>query len=149
MALNFHSSQTSPAEILYGKRILIADDHGIVVFCVQKVFQKIGMIVVGTTHTAPSIVRMAHAERPDIVLMGIGRIGGMDGITDAIHLLAPSHCCVVLCSGYLREVLEPAISRGACRVISKPYTHAGLRDNLSQAYEQWGGSDRSSPRCAA
>jgi CheY-like chemotaxis protein len=67
-------------------RILVVEDEYFVALDVEDALSGVGFTVVGIATTAEEAVRMAEAERPDIVLMDIRLAGTRDGIEAAAEI---------------------------------------------------------------
>ena len=68
------------------KRILIAEDEGLIALYLERVLIRQGYDVVGMVATGEEAIRVADAERPDLALMDIKLAGALDGIETATQL---------------------------------------------------------------
>lgn len=68
------------------KRLLIVEDDELTAELNRRVAARLGFEVCGVAASAAEAVRLAHAERPDLVLMDIGLAGSGDGIQAACEI---------------------------------------------------------------
>ena len=101
-------------------RVLIADDHGIIVEGLRLYLQRDGIDVVGVAQTGRQTIELVQALRPDVVLLDI-RMPDMDGL-QALAAIKTSavQTSVIILTGFVRiEYLTRAITLGASGFLSK------------------------------
>lgn len=69
-----------------GKRLLIVEDDDLTAELNRRLVSRLGFEVCGVAASAGEAVRLAHLERPDLVLMDIGLAGPGDGIQAACEI---------------------------------------------------------------
>ena len=101
-------------------RVLIADDHGIIVEGLRLYLQKDGIDVVGVAQTGRQAIELVQALRPDVVLLDI-RMPDMDGLQALAAIKAGGYpTSVIILTGFVRiEYLTRAITLGASGFLSK------------------------------
>jgi len=77
-------------------RVLLADDHGIVLGGIRSVLERAGMKVIAEAKDGREAVKIAAAEAPDLVLMDIS-MPGMNGIEATRQITAERPGVKVLC----------------------------------------------------
>jgi DNA-binding NarL/FixJ family response regulator len=109
-------------------KLLIADDHPVVRDGLSSMFEREpGFEVVGEASDGAEAIRLAHALRPDVILMDL-RMPGMDGVT-AITELAKRNTPVrvlVLTTYDTDSHVLPAIEAGATGYLLKDAPRAEL-----------------------
>jgi len=96
-------------------RVLIADDQRVVRDGLDMLVALIdGVEVVGTACDGAEAVRLAHAHRPDVVLMDL-RMPGTDGIaaTADLRQWLPATRVLVLTTYADEDAIVPALRAGA------------------------------------
>lgn len=68
-------------------RILLVDDHPLVIFASQVVLEKAGFEVVGESRNGADAIKLAHQLKPDLVILDIG-LPMIDGFQVIEHLRA-------------------------------------------------------------
>lgn len=112
-------------------RVLIAEDDPLVAYHLEGLVRRVGQTVVGTAATADEVVRIAIAERPDVVLMDIWLEGRSNGIEVTRQLVDAYELPIILISGTSNSsVIDDVIASGALGFISKPVTGPELQANL-------------------
>ena len=101
-------------------RVLIADDHGIIVEGLRLYLQRDGIDVVGVAQTGRQAIELVQALRPDVVLLDI-RMPDMDGLQALAAIKAGGFpTSVIILTGFVRiEYLTRAITLGASGFLSK------------------------------
>jgi DNA-binding NarL/FixJ family response regulator len=128
-------------------KILIVDDHALLVEGLSSLLQTKGFDVVGTAADGQEGVQQALRLEPDLVLMDIS-MPRMDGLaaTRLIKAKRPDIKIVMLTTSAENEDLFEAIKSGACGYLLKSTRSAAFVDAL-QGLEQ--GSPPFSPGLAA
>ena len=101
-------------------RVLIADDHGIIVEGLRLYLQRDGIDVVGVAKTGRQTIELVQALKPDVVLLDI-RMPDMDGLEALAVIKAGGYpTAVIILTGFVRiEYLTRAITLGAAGFLSK------------------------------
>jgi PAS domain S-box-containing protein len=81
-------------------RILVVEDDRVVLRDLQQQLRRLGHAVVGTAVSGEEALRIAKAERPDLVLMDIRLEGEMDGIDAATTIRDEWYIPVVFFTAY-------------------------------------------------
>jgi DNA-binding NarL/FixJ family response regulator len=95
-------------------RVLLADDHVLIVEAVRLLVERIeGVKVIGTAHDGREAVRLAKTQRPDIVIMDIG-MKDLNGIDAAMQIreALPKTRVLILSSYGTEPFVERAIRAG-------------------------------------
>jgi DNA-binding NarL/FixJ family response regulator len=111
-------------------RVVIADDQPLVRAGLRPLLDKASDIeVVGEAVDGAEAVRLAHAERPDIVLMDI-RMPVMDGVEATRRIVAelPEVRVIVLTTFELEEYVFASLRAGASGFLGKDVEPDRLRD---------------------
>lgn len=101
-------------------RVLIADDHPLIVEGLKLILAKKGMEVIGVAMTGRQAVDKTLAMEPDVLLLDI-RMPGMDGLEALASIKAarPRTSVLVLTSFGNPEYLARAVTLGAAGFLSK------------------------------
>jgi len=101
-------------------KVLIADDHGIIVEGLRLYLQQDGIDVVGVAHTGRETIELTQVLKPEVVLLDI-RMPDMDGLQALAAIKDHGHpVAVIIMSGFVRmEYLSRAITLGAAGFLSK------------------------------
>jgi DNA-binding NarL/FixJ family response regulator len=102
-------------------RVLIADDHPLMRKGLVDILEGVdGIEVVGSAEDGAAAIALAHAVKPDIVLMDLS-MPGMDGIeaTEKLVEMDPHARVVVLTSYSEREKITQALAAGAVSYLTK------------------------------
>ena len=102
-------------------RVLIADDHPLMRRGLADILSGVdGIEVVGSAEDGAAAIALAHAIRPDIVLMDIS-MPGMDGIeaTEKLTEMNIGTRVVMLTSYSEREKITEALAAGAVSYLTK------------------------------
>jgi CheY-like chemotaxis protein len=67
-------------------RVLIVEDEYFVALDIEDALSSVGFTIVGIATTAEEAVKVAEAEKPDVVLMDIRLAGARDGIEAAAEI---------------------------------------------------------------
>jgi signal transduction histidine kinase len=84
-------------------RVYIVEDEAIIADDLQRVLERMGYQVVGTSITGTDAIRHILETTPDIVIMDIMLKGDMDGITTVDKLYEDYQCPVIYLTAYADE----------------------------------------------
>jgi DNA-binding NarL/FixJ family response regulator len=96
-------------------RVVLADDHRLVLDAVQRALEKDeGFRVVATTDSGAAVADLVARHRPDLVVIDL-RMPGVDGLQalDQIRARDPNTKVVMLSASDRPEEIQSALSRGA------------------------------------
>jgi len=102
-------------------RVILADDHAMIVAAMCALLQQMGGIsVVGQAHDGRTAVQLAQQMRPDIVLMDVS-MQELNGIEAAaqIRVVSPSTRVIMLSSLVDPDVVERSLNAGASGYVVK------------------------------
>jgi len=120
-----------------GLRVLLADDHKLVLEAVQHALEKAeDFTVVATTDSGAKVADLVARHRPDIVLMDL-RMPGVDGLQalDQIRARDKSVKVVILSASNSPAEIQSALSRGANGFILKSVNPIDLPSALRQVHD--------------
>jgi DNA-binding NarL/FixJ family response regulator len=118
-------------------RVLLADDHRLILDSVQHALEKDGGFqVVATTHSGADVPDLVARHRPDIVVMDL-RMPGVDGLQalDQIRARDKKTKVVMLSAAERPDDVESALARGADGFILKSVNPVDLPAALRQVHE--------------
>lgn len=117
-------------------RILLADDHQLLLEGLRNLLSANGLEVVGAAHDGVAALALARALRPDVVLMDI-RMPGGDGLTATRHIAAelPDTRIVILTTSTDEADLFEAVKCGACGYLLKSMSADDLVASLEGVLE--------------
>jgi DNA-binding NarL/FixJ family response regulator len=118
-------------------RVLLADDHRLILEAVQSALEKDdGFQVVATTHSGADVPELVARHRPDIVVMDL-RMPGVDGLQalDQIRARDKRTKVVMLSAAERPDDIESALAHGADGFILKSVNPADLPAALRQVHE--------------
>jgi len=110
------------------KRILIVEDEALTVLALQQELAELGYEIAGDASTAADALRVAEANRADLVLMDIQLDGGVSGIAAAAAIRGLLDIPVVFLTAHASTVtIAQAVDSGAFGYLLKPYTVPELK----------------------
>jgi DNA-binding NarL/FixJ family response regulator len=118
-------------------RVLIADDHGLMIEGTKQALEKAGGFeVVGEASNGAQVLPLVRRLRPDLVLLDV-RMPQMDGLTclTKIRQEFPKIKVVMLSVSQEAALIQAALKRGANAYIVKTVDPADLAAALRQAVE--------------
>jgi DNA-binding NarL/FixJ family response regulator len=146
-ALAQHSAITSdPAEAAQLK-VLIADDHPLVIAGIRRTIEHLDdMRVVGEAHSGPELIQLIQRRCPDVVLMDL-RMPGVDGVEMIEHIRRcwPQTKAIVLSACDDGPTIDAALHAGASAYVLKTARTADLASVLRHASR---GDDLPAPAAA-
>jgi two-component system, response regulator PdtaR len=115
-------------------RVLIVEDEPLIADYMSDVLGRTDVRVIGAAMTGSEAVRIAERERPDIALVDIGLLGGMDGWTVARKLYERFGTRPVFVTGDAGgEIDARAAALGGAGCLYKPFRAAELVDAVTRA----------------
>lgn len=115
------------------KRLLIVEDDELTAELNRRVVARLGFEVCGVATSAAEAVRLAHAERPDFVLMDIGLPGPRDGIQAACEIRQRLGIPSLFLTGETgAEIRSRAAQAAPLGFLTKPLLVTELRDCLKR-----------------
>jgi DNA-binding NarL/FixJ family response regulator len=118
-------------------RVLLADDHRLVLEAVQQALERDeGFEVVATTHSGADVADLVARHRPDMVVMDL-RMPGVDGLQalDQIRARGTNTKVVILSASERPDEIQSALARGADGFILKSVNPSDLPSALRQVHE--------------
>jgi len=116
------------------RRVLVVDDDDSIRMVAEVALETVGGWVVLTAESGVAALEIAHAERPDAILLDV-MMPGMDGLTTFRHLQeaeATRDIPVVLVTAKVQVADQPAWQGLAiCGVIPKPFDPMTLARDVS------------------
>jgi DNA-binding NarL/FixJ family response regulator len=116
-------------------KLLIADDHPLVVAGIREVLAKEPLFdIVGSAASGSEVMPLIGRLNPDVVLLDL-RMPGVDGLgcLERIHDRYPKIKVVVLSMTTDPEQIQAAFKRGACGFVIKSIDPADLASAIRQA----------------
>ena len=124
-------------------RILVVEDDRVVARDIQQQLERIGHSVVGVTARGEDAVVLAHAVRPELVLMDIRLQGMLDGIEAAQRIRQTCQIPVVFLTAYADdETVERASQTEPFGYLLKPFENSQLRTVIEMAIYKHGADSR-------
>ncbi len=113
-------------------RLVVADDHPVLRSAVRRLLERAGYEVVAEVGDGEEAIRVALAERPDLVLLDrvMPRIGGIEA-TRRISVAAPEVRVVIISGQVGSESIAEAGRAGASGFIAKTATQEQMLEILS------------------
>jgi DNA-binding NarL/FixJ family response regulator len=119
-------------------RILLADDHRLMLAGIRRVLEDAGDFeVVGEATSGSQVLPLVHQTKPDVVLLDLG-LPDMDGLAclDALQERHPEIKAVVLSGFDDSEHIDAALERGATAYIVKSVNPLELPAALRAALDE-------------
>jgi DNA-binding NarL/FixJ family response regulator len=116
-------------------KVLLADDHPMVIAGIRRTIEPFGDIeVVGEAHSGPELTRLVERRRPNLVLLDL-RMPGVEGVEhiEQIRENWPEIKIVVLSACDDRRSIDSALRAGASAYILKTAAAVDVASVLRQA----------------
>src|SRR5262249_40910267 len=126
----------SQAEALMRLRLLIADDHQLMLAAVRLALLGAPDIeIVGEARSGEEVLPLAGRTSPDVVLLDL-RMPGMDGLRclELLNQRPPGVKSVVFSASDEPSAVEASLARGAAAFVHKTIDPADLADVIRQAF---------------
>ena len=125
------------SSILFGKRVVICEDEGVIVMALKRTLALAGLVVVGDTSHGEEAVSLCVHQQPDIVLLDVG-LPDISGYEAARRILLVCSPCIVFLSGFSdNEHIEQAWQAGGFAYLAKPIMRDTLLPRLEKAYSSF------------
>ncbi len=120
-------------------RVLVVEDEGIIAQDIRISLQELGYEVCSTVNTGEEAVRMAEAERPDLVLVDVVLKGPMDGIDAARLIHSRFKIPIIYLTAYADEkMLDRAKVTEPFGYLIKPFREKELHSTIEMALFRYG-----------
>lgn len=118
-------------------RILVVDDDQLMCDLLRSILRREGYDVVGEAHDGEEALEQCTKLTPHVVCLDIKmpRMGGLEAL-HAIKAEHPEVVVVMVSSAATIDVVQEAMSKGACGFIVKPYNAAKVLDTLERCTGQ-------------
>lgn len=117
---------TQPSPSPRRRRVVVAEDEGIIRLDVIETLREAGFDVVGEAGDGEAAVRLVEETQPDLIVMDV-KMPVLDGISAAERIGKLGRTAVVLLTAFSqRELVERARDAGAMAYVVKPFTAADL-----------------------
>jgi DNA-binding NarL/FixJ family response regulator len=119
-------------------RVLLADDHRLILEGVKKALEDAGDFeVVGEATKGSQVLPLVGRTQPDVVMLDL-RMPGVDGLVclDQITKRYPDIKVIVLSVSTDQKLIENVLKRGACAYIVKSVNPVDLPSAIRQAIDE-------------
>jgi response regulator NasT len=107
-------------------RLLIAEDEAIIRLDLKEMLQEEGYNVVGEAADGEAALRLARANKPDLVIMDV-KMPGMDGLAAAEKVIEERLAAVLILTAFSqRDLVRRAAEAGAMGYLVKPFQKSDL-----------------------
>lgn len=115
------------------KRILVLDDERIVRELIVEILQRTGYQVV-QAEDPEAALRLVRVDTFDLLVTDIV-MPGLSGleVLEQVRSSCPGLPVIVVTGAGTHQTLATAVERGAAATITKPFTHAELREAVANA----------------
>lgn len=117
-------------------KVLIADDHPVLLAGVRAVLEEAGLEVVAEAHSGPEVLPLAGRYSPDVALLDL-RMPGLDGLgcIERLKERYPDIKVVILSMNGEPEQMQAAFRCGACGYVLKGIAPRDLVSAIRQAVD--------------
>jgi response regulator NasT len=114
-------------------RVVVVEDEALIRLDLVEMLTEAGYEVVGQAGDGETGLRVARAERPDVVLMDV-KMPVLDGISAAEVLAAEGVAPIVLLTAFSQsDLVDRALAAGVQGYVVKPFSMADLRPAIEIA----------------
>jgi len=107
-------------------RLLIAEDEAIIRLDLKEMLEEEGYNVVGEAADGEAALRLARANKPDLVIMDV-KMPGMDGLAAAEKVIEERLAAVLILTAFSqRDLVRRAAEAGAMGYLVKPFQKSDL-----------------------
>jgi len=127
-------TESAPARDRTGIRVLIADDHPLIIAGIRRTVERFDDIeVVGEAHSGPELIQLIERRRPGLVLTDL-RMPGVEGVEciEQIREQWPDIKVVVLSASDDRFSIDSALYAGASAYVLKSATSVDIASVLRE-----------------
>lgn len=117
-------------------RLVVVDDHEMVRYGLRSLLEaEADMLVVGEAGTGEEAVRIAHEQRPDVMLLDV-KLASMDGLEVCRRVLSVSpEIAVVMLTSYIQEgVVLQSLAAGARGYVVKDIELSQLKSAIRSVH---------------
>jgi CheY-like chemotaxis protein len=126
-----------PERPLSKGRVLIVEDEILLCMVLEDALSYEGYAVVGVARSAAEAVELAVTHEPDLVVMDIHLLGGVDGIAAAAQILERTGIRCLMATAYTdEETRRRAAPVRPLGWLAKPYDQEGMLDAVARALER-------------
>src|SRR5487761_1755718 len=118
-------------------RVVIAEDEALIRLDLKEMLEEEGYEVAGQTGDGETAVKLAVAQRPDLVILDV-KMPVLDGLSAAEQIASQRLAPVVILTAFSqRELVERARDAGAMAYLVKPFTKADLVPAIEMAVSRF------------
>lgn len=111
--------------------VIIVEDEALIAFYLSDLLEEMGWTVCCVARSGADAMDLAGQMKPDVALMDIGLIGGMDGFQTAAELRSRYGIPSLLISGASNEKAERRAKEvSSMGILAKPFTPEALDEAL-------------------
>lgn len=118
-------------------RVVVAEDEAIIRLDLKEMLEEEGFEVVGEAADGDAAVRLAHEQRPQLVIMDI-KMPGLDGLQAAERITEQDLAAVLILTAFSqRELVHRAAEAGAMGYVIKPFQKSDLMPAIEIALARY------------
>ena len=118
-------------------RVVVAEDEAIIRLDLKEMLEEEGFDVVGEAADGDAAVRLAHEQRPHLVIMDI-KMPGLDGLQAAERITEQDLAAVLILTAFSqRELVHRAAEAGAMGYVVKPFQKSDLMPAIEIALARY------------
>ena len=118
-----------------GGRVLVCEDNPLIADGWSAMLRDAGYMVVGPTPSAEAALEQVQRQVPDLALVDIGLLGGVDGVSVAVELASLGVSIIFVTADYRRAA---EARHCATDILIKPVTYSTLVGAIAAAFERKG-----------
>jgi len=116
---------------------VVAEDEAIIRLDLKEMLEEEGFEVVGEAADGDAAVRLAHEQRPHLVIMDI-KMPGLDGLQAAERITEQDLAAVLILTAFSqRELVHRAAEAGAMGYVVKPFQKSDLMPAIEIALARY------------